>query len=153
MDKITTVITVWQDYLKNNKDWENGIKDITPKRTGCGLVYELTNPIDRPNESFAIADMRNLKYAEPHYHVETEIYFVLQGSGKIVVRDQVYDVERDSVVVIPPNESHFTIPHEKLVLAVVNTPPFAAEHYIVLNKSNGEHGFDKKQFEKLVRGE
>jgi len=153
VNELAMLVNTWQHYLKNNENWENWIKDVTPKRTGCGLVYELTNPINRPNESFAIVDMRNLKYAEPHYHIETEIYFVLQGTGKVVIRDQVYDIEKDSVVVIPPNASHFTISNEKLVLVVVNTPPFAVEHYIVLKKSNKEQGFDKKQFEKLIRGE
>ena len=60
---------------------------IHPKPTGCGPVYELKNPIERPNESFAIADMREIQVAEPHYHPETEIYFVLEGRGRMFIRD------------------------------------------------------------------
>lgn len=149
-NKLATLVNTWQYYLKNNNNWEELINGIEPKQTGCGPVYELQNPIKRPNESFAIADMRDIRFAEPHYHIETEIYFILQGTAKVVVKDKIYQVEKDSVVVIPPNTSHYTIVEKNLVVALVNTPPFRTEHYIVLTKSDKVHGFDKKQFEKLT---
>jgi mannose-6-phosphate isomerase-like protein (cupin superfamily) len=124
---------------------------IHPKPTGCGPVYELKNPIERPNESFAIADMREIQVAEPHYHPETEIYFVLEGRGRMFIRDEEQLLELGSVVVIPPNSAHFTIPGGGLVLAVVNTPPFQPEHYIPLGTSNNDVGFDKAMFDNLVK--
>ncbi len=150
---IDETINVWQEYLMSMAAWHTLIKDIEPKQTGCGPVYELTNPINRPHESFAIADMRNILFAEPHYHAngETEIYFVLQGNGLIVIGGEEQTLQKGSVVATLPNTAHFTIPHEELVLAVVNTPPFQAENYIVLSESNEQVKFDKNQFDKLIK--
>jgi mannose-6-phosphate isomerase-like protein (cupin superfamily) len=104
----------------------------------------------RPDESFAIADMRSIPFAEPHYHQEEEIYFVLHGTGLIVIGGKEEQLKKGSVVVIPSNIAHFTIPHEDLVLAVVNTPPFVAEHYTVVKNTNKRVKFDKEQFDQLI---
>ncbi len=144
------IVGVWQNYLKVGIHWQDLIMGVRPIRGGCGDIYELTNPIKRPNESFAIADMRSLPFAEPHYHVETEIYFVLQGKGLVVVGGEELRVQKNSVIVIPPNIAHFTVPDEDIVLAVVNTQPFIAEHYIVVKDSREDIKFDKQQFDKLT---
>ncbi len=147
---VDAIIKTWQKYLKGVSRWQDLVIGETPFKGGCGDVYELENPIERPNESFAIADMRSLPFAEPHYHGETEIYFVLQGKGLVVVGNKEIHVTKDSVVLIPPNIAHFTIPKEDLVLAVVNTPPFVPEHYIVVKDSRTDVKFDKHQFNKLT---
>jgi mannose-6-phosphate isomerase-like protein (cupin superfamily) len=143
------VIKIWQEYINAN-DWQQLIKNTEPKQTGCGPVYELPNPIERPQESFALADMRNVRVAEPHYHIATEIYFVLQGKGLMVTGGKGQEIHKGSVVVIPSNTAHFTIPKENLVLAAVNILPFK---YIDLRESNKEVKFDKNQFEKIVQEE
>jgi predicted metalloenzyme YecM/mannose-6-phosphate isomerase-like protein (cupin superfamily) len=144
------IINSWQRFLHNVENWHELVKGHEPKAVGCGLVYELENPINRPNESFAIADMRELKVAEPHYHEELEIYFVLQGSGSIVIGGQEHELRGNMAIVIPSNTAHFTLPDSELVLAVVNNPAFKPEHYIVLTDSNSAVKFDKAQFDKLV---
>ncbi len=123
--RMEVVVAAWQPYLDSIDDWQQVVEGIEPKPTGCGPVYELPNPVDRPNESFAIADMRELKVYEPHYHAngETEIYVVLQGLGTIVVGMKEQRIEKGSVIVTPPDTTHFTIPESDLVLAVINTPP------------------------------
>lgn len=129
----------WSDYLKTVTDWQALVEGVEPKVGGCGLVYELPNPIDRPNESFAIADMRSLEVSEPHLHKngETEIYFVLTGIGKIAVGEgRTYDLEPGSYVVTPPNNIHVTVPGSDLVLAVVNTPPFNADNYVAVSAND-----------------
>lgn len=125
------------------------VKGITPKQTGCGLVYDLPNPIERSSESFAIADMRKLKVTEPHYHAngEIEIYIVLQGYGSVVIGYKTQQLKKDSVVIIPTNTGHFTLPTKDLVLAVINTPPFNVKNYIALEETNAKVCFDKDQFE------
>jgi mannose-6-phosphate isomerase-like protein (cupin superfamily) len=147
-----SIIKAWLQYLKTITDWQSLVKDTTPKQTGCGPVYELTNPIERPNESFAIADMRALKFAEPHYHKdpETEIYIVLQGSGLVVVGGKEQFVQRGSAIVTPPNIAHYTIPKQDLVLATINTPPFNPSNYVVVTEDNSSVGFNKERFEKLI---
>jgi mannose-6-phosphate isomerase-like protein (cupin superfamily) len=126
------VVRVWEDYFKTISNWKVLIEGIEPKDGGCGLVYELPNPIDRPNESFAIADMTNLEISEPHMHAngETEIYFVIQGVGRIAVGDEITELAPGVTIVTPPETTHVTLPGEGLVLAVVNTPPFELDNYV-----------------------
>lgn len=61
MEDVDSAVKVWKSYTDTITDWETLIKGIDPKPTGCGPIYELQNPIDRPDESFAIADMRAIK--------------------------------------------------------------------------------------------
>jgi len=144
------LITAYQKYLSNFPDWQELIKNVMPLSVGCGLVYELGNPLKNFDASLAIADMRGIKFAEPHHHPHVEIYFVLQGTGLVVVGGVKQLVQKDSVVVISAHTAHFTIPHKDLVLAVANTPPFKPENYIVLTEENKAVEFDQAQFEKLT---
>ena len=133
MADIDEVVDVWEEYFKTVPDWEKLVEGVEPKETGCGPVYELSNPIDRPNESFAIADMRGMTETEPHKHIndEVEIYFVLQGFGKIAIGGEMRDIAPGDSIVTPPDTVHITYPEKDLVLGVVNTPPFKADNYIV----------------------
>src|ERR1700733_6330421 len=70
-NNIHTIVQIWQSYLDTLSDWRELINGISPKECGCGMVYELPNPLLRVTESFAIADMSNLAFAEPHYHSES----------------------------------------------------------------------------------
>lgn len=151
--KLDELIKTWQEYLVSLTDWELLTKGIKPKIGGCGKVYEIPMPLGRTHESFAIADMRSLKFAEPHYHTngETEIYFVLQGTGLNVVGTKEQAIEKGSVIVIPPDTAHFTIPETDLVLALVNTPPFHLRNSIGLTESNKAVHFDKAQFDRLTK--
>ncbi len=151
MAVIEEVVRVWQNYLTNQGGWQDLIVGIEPKPTGCGPVYELANPIDRPDESFAIVDMRELVITEPHYHAhgETEIYFGLQGVGSVVVGRERQAIAPGSVIVTPPNTVHYTLPRREVVLAAVNTPPFKLENYIVVVGTNSEVGFDAEQYEQF----
>ncbi len=125
---------IWSDYLQSVGEWESLVEGVQPKVGGCGIVYELPNPIDRPNESFAIADMRDLDLAQPHKHIdETEIYIVLRGAGKIAVGQDIRTLYRGERVVTPPDTVHITKPHKGLVMAVINTPPFNAENYVAVD--------------------
>lgn len=132
MTEINKVIAAWKPYLEEIVDWEALVQGITPKETTCGPVYELDNPIDRPNESFAIADMRELDFAVPHKHIngETEIYYALKGFGTVAVGEQVSRFETGTFVITPPDTYHATLPGEGLVVAVINTPPFDARNVV-----------------------
>jgi mannose-6-phosphate isomerase-like protein (cupin superfamily) len=138
MADIQETVAAWEGYLRTIDDWHKLIDGIEPKIGGCGLVYEIPNPIDRPNESFAIADMRELDVSEPHRHIngEVEIYTVLQGIGKIAVGTDIYELKPGVTIVTPPDTMHITIPTGNLVLAVVNTPPFNADNYIAMTEND-----------------
>lgn len=135
MAEIREVVGVWQSYLDTVEDWQELVAGIEPKVGGCGRVYEVPNPIDRSNESFAIADMSDLGMSEPHMHTngEVEIYYVLQGVGKMTVGAALHDLEPGTCVVTPPDTVHIVRPGGGLVLAVVNTPPFDIENYVVVD--------------------
>ena len=149
IEMMNEIIDVWRAYLKDI-NWQDLIRDVKPRETGCGLVYELGHPIDRANEDFAIVDMRNLKWSEPHYHSETEIYFIMQGSGLVVIGDQEKLVKQNDIVVVPSNIAHFVIPEKDLVLGVVCHPPFDPAHYIALTQENKSVQFDKNQFDSYI---
>lgn len=147
------IVTEWRQYLDNLEDWQTVIKGVTPKKTQCGPVYEPKSPLRKRGETFAISDMREVKVALPHYHKngETEIYFVIQGTGLTVVGGEEVLLEKGSVVVTPPNTTHFTIPKSDLVMMVINTPNFNAENIVELKESDPEMKFDKEQYDKLVQ--
>ena len=153
--EIQEVLNAWSPYLESVTDWQELIEGVIPKSTGCGPVYEIDNPIpNRPNESFAIADMRDIAVTEPHYHPngEYEIYVVLAGVGKIVNGGTLHEVVKGSVVATPPDTTHFTIPEEGLVLAVINTPPFNPNNYVPITETDESVKFDKGQFKLLTTG-
>jgi mannose-6-phosphate isomerase-like protein (cupin superfamily) len=138
MADMQEVVGAWQTYLGTVDDWEALVRGVEPKEGGCGLVYELPNPIERPDESFAIADMRQLDISEPHKHIngETEIYFVMQGAGRIAVGTEMRSLAKGDYVVTPPDTIHCTLPDDELILAVVNTPPFNIDNYVAVSEED-----------------
>lgn len=81
--------------------------------------------------------MREVKVADPHYHTnnETEIYFVISGSGLMVVGGEELSIKSGDVVVTSPKTAHFTIPKENLAMVVINTPPFSPENNIRVSET------------------
>jgi mannose-6-phosphate isomerase-like protein (cupin superfamily) len=151
--EMNEVISVWKDYVASIGDWAKLVEGIEAKNTPCGPVYDIIpNPIEgRPNEGFAIADMRDIKVAEPHYHIsETEIYVVISGLGKTIVGDREQDLTPGIVVVTPPETAHFTLPSENLVLAVINTPPFSPANVVDLAATNEAVRFNQEQYESYL---
>ncbi|HSW99486.1 MAG TPA: cupin domain-containing protein [Patescibacteria group bacterium] len=149
--EIDQLILAWQGYLKN-VDWQTLTQGMTPRESGCGLLYELHDGLDRPEEELAIADMRYLQVSEPHYHPDgvLEVYFVLQGTALVVVGGKERQVGPGDTIVMGPGQTHYAIPDEDFVVAVVNTPPFQTEQYIFVSDDDPEHGFNKQQFDKLT---
>ena len=147
------VINAWKQYIDNLDDWEISIKGVTPKTTQCGPVYEPDSPLPERSETFAISDMRGVKVALPHYHKngETEVYFVIQGSGLTVVGGEEFILSNGCVVVTPPNTTHFTIPKNDLVMMVINTPKFKAENIVEPTESDANVKFEKEQYDKYVQ--
>ncbi len=146
------MIHVWQKYLKGFKKWEDLVQGITPKKTGCGQIYELGQPLERPNEDLAVADMRDVLFTQPHYHPETEIYFVLQGRGRAVVGSKEASIQTGSIILVPSNLAHYTIPEADLVIAVVATPPYNPKNSNSLYEENKTVLFDFEQFRRLTHG-
>lgn len=150
------LVNTWTAYLTSREfDWLAAVDGVAPKDFGSGLIYELGNPLARGNEDFAIADMRNVDIADPHYHLndETEIYIVIQGTGTVVVGNHPREVGPGDVVVTHPGTAHYTVPHDQLVLGVINTPPFDASNYASLSESDDSVAFDAELFARLSKRE
>ena len=150
MDRFTPIADAWMRAICLIEDWSQLVKNITPKITVCGPIYEIQNLIERPHEDIAIADMRQVAVALPHYHVQDEIYFALQGSGLVVVGGEEIFIQKGSVVTIPSNTAHFTIPFDDLVLAVVCSPPYVNGCCMELTASNSAVKFSQDQFDELT---
>lgn len=151
--KIEELIAAWREYAATMGDWQKVVEGVTlPKQTYCGPVYEPTSPLDRPNESFAIADMRGVKVAEPHYHTggEIETYFVISGSGLAVVGGEEMQIKSGDVIVTPPETAHYTIPKENLVMVVINTPPFNLGNNVHVDETKPEVKYDHEQYRRLA---
>jgi mannose-6-phosphate isomerase-like protein (cupin superfamily) len=150
--EIEELITAWHQYAANIGNWQKLVEGTTPKQTYCGPIYELKSPLDRPNESFAISDMRQVRVAEPHYHAggETEIYLVISGNGLTVVGGEELQIKADDIIVTPPQTAHFTIPKENLVMIVINTPPFEPANNIHIDETKAEVRYDHEQYKRLA---
>jgi mannose-6-phosphate isomerase-like protein (cupin superfamily) len=150
--KIEELIAAWQEYTATMDDWQTIVEDVTPKATYCGPVYEPTSPLNRPDESFAIADMRELKVAEPHYHTggEVETYFVISGNGLTVVGGEEMQIKVGDIIVTPSETVHFTIPKEDLVMIVINTPPFNPNNNVHVDGTKPAVKYDHEQYKRLA---
>lgn len=149
------VVTAWKKYSQGVVDWKKLADGIEPFKGGCGLIYELGNPLERNNEDCALADMTGINVAEPHYHPTDnwELYFILEGSGLVVTGKEEQAVKVGDAVIIPPATVHYTIPGTHgLVLLAVNTPPFSPENYIVIDPSVSDkvHEFSAPRFTQLT---
>lgn len=74
----------------------------------------------------------------------------MQGTALVVVGTKEYRVQKGNVIVTPPHTTHFTIPIDDFVIAVVNTPSFSIDNYIPISETDDALGFDKQQYERLV---
>jgi mannose-6-phosphate isomerase-like protein (cupin superfamily) len=147
------IISTWQEYINTISDWKKLVEGVESKPTVCGPVYEPPSPLPKRTETFAIADMRNVDVAHPHYHKngETEIYFVIQGTGLTIVGGEEKSIEKGTVVVTPPGTAHFTLPERDLVMVVINTPNFNPENNTEIFETDLSVKFDKDQYERLKR--
>jgi mannose-6-phosphate isomerase-like protein (cupin superfamily) len=58
--------------------------------------------------------------------VSDRVYFILEGAGRVVVGHEVFEVGALDVIFIPKSTSHGV--SGKLRLAIITSPPFAAEN-------------------------
>lgn len=153
--EIKSIVDAYQPFVAGVDDWQTLVEGVEPKATGCGPVYEPDNPLGRTGESFAVADMRGVEYAQPHYHAngEVEIYFVLQGLGRVVVGNEVHNIAKGDIVVTPSGTTHYAIPDKEqgLVLVVVNAPPFNPANNIDVTETDSAHNYDHELFKQLTK--
>ncbi|WP_456455020.1 cupin domain-containing protein [Methanopyrus sp.] len=87
----------------------------------CGRVRELYS-----NDKVSVAEVSVQGEGEEHYHRRTfEVYYVIDGRGKVVLNGRPVDVGPGDVVAIEPGIRHKVVGNLKML--VVCIPPFDPE--------------------------
>jgi mannose-6-phosphate isomerase-like protein (cupin superfamily) len=77
------------------------------ERSSCGWRHLLLSRQDRGRDIAAWAHTVDIDGARAHYHkVATEIYYVLEGAGSMVLDGVEHPVSKGSIVHIPPGVVH-----------------------------------------------
>ena len=79
--------------------------DAPRERSSCGYRDRLISREDRGVAAWAHAV--DIDGARPHYHkVATELYYVLEGEGAVILDGEEHAVRKGSIVHIPPGVVH-----------------------------------------------
>lgn len=98
--------------------------------SGCGYIWDLITGDYNPQTSIDYCLMDTPSEHHKH-HKAFEFYCITKGTGTVHVGSKTFKVSAGSVVQIPPNVVHYTMPDGKLEMFVVSTPPFSPADYIV----------------------
>lgn len=139
------LIDAWKQFFATH-NWQELIQKVAPAPSQCGIVYDLPNYLNRPNESIAVVDMRTTLYAQPHYHPDLEVYIILEGTAIIAVGSNKYHAKQGDIISVWPFSGHYIIPDQNFVLACVNVPPYTQASHIPLYASDDFLDFDYDDF-------
>lgn len=116
----------------------------------CEKVYDIT--VCANYGGFAVVDMREISYSEPHYHSKNaiEIYILLEGSATIVVGNEIVFSKKSAIIITPPLTAHYVIPDKDWVIGCINLPNFKVEEYHAISQTDATFKFDRQQFEELI---
>ena len=112
--------------IKHEKDCEEIIAN-----DGCRL-RELLHPERDPaaiSYSFAIAYVEPEKSTYRHYLRQSEVYYILQGIGRMHVGNETQEVQVGDAIYIPKETEQWieNIGENVLVFAALVSPPWRAE--------------------------
>lgn len=81
--------------------------DVPRERSACGWRDRLISREDATLSPAAWAHAVDIDGAKPHYHKRsTELYYVLDGEGTVVLDGIEHQVAKGSMIHIPPNVVH-----------------------------------------------
>jgi quercetin dioxygenase-like cupin family protein len=106
----------------------------TPReRSACGWRDRLISREDQEVEPAAWVHAVDIDGAKPHYHrVATELYYVLEGEGHVVLDGVLHEVQKGSLVHIPPGVVHAAAGRMRVL--VVGIPDIAEGDYYAADK-------------------
>jgi mannose-6-phosphate isomerase-like protein (cupin superfamily) len=91
--------------------------------SSCGQSIRLITRADTPEVSFHVVHILDGK---THYHKRsTEVYYVLEGTGKLELDRETIDLKAGVIAFIPPGVRHRG--HGDFKTVVVGTPAFTPE--------------------------
>ena len=117
----------------NQKNTANSILvrhegDVPRERSACGHRDRLISREDAGLDPAAWVHAVDIDGAEPHYHKRsTELYYVLEGEGNVVLDGVEHAVRKGSLVHIPPGVIHSA--NGRVRVLVVGIPDIADDDY------------------------
>ena len=91
----------------------------------CG---QSTRPLTRDDTSLCNLHVTFIKDSIKHYHKETtEVYFILEGRGRLELNDDVVDVEPGMVIYIEPYTTHKLTSAEGVKTVVFGVPALQSD--------------------------
>jgi mannose-6-phosphate isomerase-like protein (cupin superfamily) len=101
---------------------------VKPTRCPCGASRRIITHLDTPKASFHIVSIR--RNSRTHYHRRlTEIYHVLEGTGRLELDDDVVSLRPGTTVLIKPGTRHRAVGRLKIVNVVVPAFDEGDEHF------------------------
>src|SRR5207237_9233876 len=96
------------------------LKEAPTVRSECG---QSTRPLTFPETTVCNLHVTFIKDSVKHYHRQcTEVYYILQGRGKMELNDDVVEVEPGTVIVVEPYTAHRLVSPEGVRTIVVGVP-------------------------------
>jgi mannose-6-phosphate isomerase-like protein (cupin superfamily) len=95
----------------------------------CGTS---TRPLTSEDTPACSLHVTFIKDSVRHYHRETtEVYYILEGRGRMELDDDLVDIEPGLTILIEPNTRHRLISREGVRTIVFSVPAFKAddEHF------------------------
>ena len=107
------------------------LNDVEPITEVCGESRRLITAADGTEAGLHVV---HIVESEPHYHRRTaEIYYILAGSGRMRVADEVFEVEPGTAIYIPPGKVHAG--RGRFVTVVVCVPPFDPDDQVTVDEA------------------
>ena len=104
------------------------LKDVTPVPCPCGASRRIITGLDTDKVSFHVVEIR--QDSRKHYHKKlTEIYYVLEGEGRLEADDDVVPLSPGTTVMIKPGTRHRAVGKLRIVNAVVPAFDEKDEHF------------------------
>jgi mannose-6-phosphate isomerase-like protein (cupin superfamily) len=102
--------------------------DCARERSTCGFRDRLISHEDAAAKPAAWAHAVDIDGARPHYHRRaTELYYVLEGEGFVMLYGEEHAVRKGSIVHIPPGVIHGA--RGRMRVLVVGIPNIAEDDY------------------------
>ncbi len=107
------------------------IDDVSAVPCPCGTSQRFINRDENPNVSVHRTEIED---AELHYHEKTtEIYYILNGSGTMVLDNEHAALEPGVVIQIPPGVKHKVT--GKVTAFIVAQPAFDPNDEFIVNEN------------------
>ncbi|MDH7502735.1 MAG: cupin domain-containing protein [Verrucomicrobiota bacterium] len=102
-------------------------EEQAPKeRSTCGWRYRLISREDAGTGVVAWAHVVDIDKAKPHYHKRsTELYYVLEGEGAVVLDGVLHAVRQGTLLHIPPGVVHGA--QGRMRVLVIGVPDIAED--------------------------